>query len=169
MADQGQLARADVPYCPGVAPMRCSPSPVPAATAQRFLAISTGFNHACGLTAQRVAWCWGENGQGQIGDGTFIRREFPVVTASGRTWSTINAGSSTTCATAQDGRSYCWGINTFGKLGTGNRVDLTREPAPIANGFSFVQFTGGDYHTCGLRADGAAYCWGFDQMGQLGR
>ena len=32
----------------------------------------------------------------------------------------------------------------------------------------FVQLAAGDFHTCGLRSDGAVFCWGFNDTGALG-
>lgn len=36
-------------------------------------------------------------------------------------------------------------------------------------GLLFASLTAGEEHTCGLTSSGAAYCWGFNVYGQLGR
>jgi alpha-tubulin suppressor-like RCC1 family protein len=41
--------------------------------------MAAGGLHSCGVTTTGVAYCWGENGQGQLGDGTQTSRARPVV------------------------------------------------------------------------------------------
>lgn len=57
----------------------CSAQPVRAGSDLRFAKISAGFQHSCGITVRGVAYCWGNNIIGQIGDGTTIDRHFPVL------------------------------------------------------------------------------------------
>ncbi len=40
------------------------------ASSQRFVQISSGDYHTCGLTSRGAAYCWGYNGYGELGDGT---------------------------------------------------------------------------------------------------
>jgi alpha-tubulin suppressor-like RCC1 family protein len=58
--------------------LTCRPTPAPVNTDQRFVQISAGDFHACGLTAAGEAWCWGANHRGQLGDGTTTPRNAPV-------------------------------------------------------------------------------------------
>jgi alpha-tubulin suppressor-like RCC1 family protein len=46
-----------------------------------FASVSVGGGYACGLTTDGAAWCWGENGSGQLGDGTTSYRPTPVPVA----------------------------------------------------------------------------------------
>jgi len=43
-----------------------------------FTLLTAGDQHACGLTTDGVAYCWGANGAGQLGDGTTTGRAAPV-------------------------------------------------------------------------------------------
>jgi alpha-tubulin suppressor-like RCC1 family protein len=69
--------------------------------------------------------------------------------------------------------AYCWGQDGYGQLGNGGGAVDTQSPSavdttPIAGNKAFVQLSSGDDHTCGITADGVAYCWGWGYWGQLG-
>jgi alpha-tubulin suppressor-like RCC1 family protein len=64
----------------------------------------------------------------------------------------------------------CWGENdNNGVLGTGSLTSARAlSPAFVNTTLTFTALTAGRYHTCGLIADGSAYCWGRNDFGQLG-
>jgi hypothetical protein len=92
---------------------------------------------------------------------------------AGRFLSQISAGGETfTCAVDTGGRAYCWGDNSPGTLcnGSTNSSDI---PVPVdttgaLNGKVLSQISSGDEHACALDTSGAAYCWGFNDSGDLG-
>jgi alpha-tubulin suppressor-like RCC1 family protein len=167
--NRGELGRT-VGVCGGVAGFTsvCSPTPGPVATAGRFTALSASSGHVCGLTPTGAALCWGDNGQGQLGTGTFAQFNAPVTAQNGMAFSAIDASGAATCGTPVGAASVCWGLNLAGKLGVGTRVDLSTTPLPIQGGRHFVSFAGGADYVCALDEAGAAYCWGGGRMGQLG-
>ena len=83
----------------------------------------------------------------------------------------IGAGAAHACALVAAGAVYCWGSNFLGELGQGttDRYALTVSPTAVAATPSFVSLAVGYYHNCALTADGAAFCWGDNSYGQLGR
>ncbi len=83
-----------------------------------FAAISGGGVHTCGLTTGGAAWCWGENGEGRLGDGTTEYREEPVAVTGGHTFTQVAAGRQHTCGLTADGDVWCWGANDLGQAGT---------------------------------------------------
>ena len=76
-----------------------------------FASIVAGGFHTCGLTASGVAYCWGENIGGEIGDGTFVARNVPTPVHGDLRFSSLSAGYARTCGMALDGFAYCWGAN----------------------------------------------------------
>jgi alpha-tubulin suppressor-like RCC1 family protein len=131
-------------------------------------ALAVGEEHACVLTEEGEAYCWGSNGSGQLGTGTLAGSATPVRVAGGRRFVAIHAGFAHSCALTADGEAYCWGSNRFGELGTGSSA-AAWEPTPVAGGLRFTALdVGGFQHTCGRTADGRLFCWGGDRNAQLG-
>ena len=108
--------------------------------AEGFTAVSAGSSHACAVAVGGVAYCWGSNQHGELGNnGTAgsnlpvrvadpartLPRELPVAFAS------LSAGQFLSCGVTTAGRAYCWGKNDDGQLGTGGSVD-SRRPIRVA-------------------------------------
>ncbi len=68
-----------------------------------------------------------------------------------------------TCA-LQQGALWCWGDNRYGQRGGSGD---SRVPARIEGG-PFSEVCTGEEHTCALRTDGVALCWGANTNGELG-
>ncbi|HEY2898588.1 MAG TPA: hypothetical protein VGJ12_15715, partial [Gemmatimonadaceae bacterium] len=86
-------------------------------------------------------------------------------------FASLAAGSLHTCGITADGTSYCWGDNELGQLGTTtSNGTTTANPTvtAVATTLKFASLTLGESHSCGLTADGTAYCWGYNEYGQLG-
>jgi alpha-tubulin suppressor-like RCC1 family protein len=88
-------------------------------TGPGFTRITVGGGHACGLTADGTAYCWGDNRGGQLGDSSLVNRADPVPVAGGMKFRAISAGYEHTCAQTLDGSVACWGLNSVGELGDG--------------------------------------------------
>lgn len=133
----------------------------------RFVAAASGLSHVCGLDPEGIAFCWGGNERGQLGDGSLSDRSTPVRVRTELRFSSLAAGAAHTCGLAGGGIPACWGLNLSGQLGDGSRNDQ-RGPRTVGGGMTFRTLTAGWNHTCGLTTSGNAFCWGLNSQGQLG-
>ncbi len=79
------------------------------APALRFRQITYGLLHTCAVTTDDLAYCWGDNSGGQLGDKTTTDRTTPVRVLGGHKFRDVRAGYSSTCGVTTTGESYCWG------------------------------------------------------------
>jgi len=82
-----------------------------------WLLLAAGGAHTCGIAADSLAYCWGANGSGQLGDSSFTDRAAPVAVHGGIHFVWISAGGAHTCALSAGGVAYCWGDDGDGQLG----------------------------------------------------
>ena len=136
-----------------------------------FQSIAAGSAHTCALTTTGQAYCWGWNEYGQLGNNSTTNSRIPVAVQmpASVSFQSITAGYAHTCALTTTGQAYCWGTNGYGQLGNGS---TTKSSIPAAvqmpASVSFQSITANGNHTCALTAEGKAYCWGWNEYGQLG-
>ena len=96
-----------------------------------FSQITIGYGHTCALTNEGKAYCWGWNGQGQLGNNSTTNSRIPVAVQmpAGVSFQSITAGSDYTCALTNEGKAYCWGNNEYGQLGNNS---TTNSSIPLA-------------------------------------
>lgn len=141
-------------------------------TGSRWIHISAGETHSCGVRDNNTGWCWGQETEGRLGNNSTSGTEtFPVGINGGHSWAMISAGGSGfSCGVRTDGAGYCWGINTNGRLGIGGSLGSTfSTPQAIAGGYTWKSISaGGNNHACGIISNDDGYCWGAQQYGKLG-
>jgi alpha-tubulin suppressor-like RCC1 family protein len=143
-------------------------APNPVAFNLRYKQISAGDYHTCGITLQNDVFCWGYNRFGQAGNGTTQVTIYPLEVRGDFEARVISGGGHHTCAIAVAGGAYCWGSNDVGQLGAGSDRTFVTEPAPVVNGAQFTSIDAGENHTCAVALSGFAFCWGYNEFGQLG-
>lgn len=137
-------------------------------------AISGGF-HGCAITSGGKIYCWGQNCNGQLGNGTSI----DCLTSSNLSSLAVEVGNMGviksaalggwhSCAISNSDEVYCWGSNTNGELGIGKLSSKSVLPLKVILPAGAKQITAGETHTCALMNSGAVMCWGNNQQGQLG-
>jgi alpha-tubulin suppressor-like RCC1 family protein len=148
-------------------------------------------DYTCALLSGGSVDCWGENRDGELGDGTnegpeqcggyigFVCSRVPVPVTGITDATAIAAGASHTCALLSNGGVECWGEGGYGQLGDGTEAGpeqcIEGEPSPCSTKpiavsaiINATAIAAGDLHTCALLSTGGVDCWGYSQFGQLG-
>ena len=110
-------------------------------------------------------------------NGTFSGSDVPVAAdtvgaLAGVPITQIAVGPLHMCALKSSGAAYCVGYNGYGELGDGNttstQVMTAVDTSGALAGHRLAQIAVGDLGTCAVSDAGAAYCWGYNNVGQLG-
>jgi len=151
-----------------------------------FSTISAGGEHVCGLATTSTngnVWCWGSSRFGQAAV-TQANDDCGLYSNCAESpfhvnldLVTISSGTYHTCGVTAAGAAYCWGSNLFGELGAGplpltcyigSGISCSPTPLPVSGGLTFKSVSAGNLHTCGVTTTDQAYCWGWNDFGQLG-
>ncbi|MCB0189625.1 MAG: hypothetical protein KDE31_35385, partial [Caldilineaceae bacterium] len=133
--------------------------------------ISAGSRHACAMAANGEIRCWGYNQFGQLGDGVRPAHPLPQPLAVTRTTGPIVAlapGGHHNCLLTTGGIVRCWGANQYGQTGTGTTSLVVTNSLPVNLPMPAIAIGSGYHHSCAVTTDGAVWCWGRNQYGQLG-
>jgi alpha-tubulin suppressor-like RCC1 family protein len=137
------------------------------------VAIAAGSSHSLALRADGSVVAWGDNDNGQLGDGTATWRSAPVPVLGlgpGSGVVSVAAGFDHSVAALADGSVVAWGYNQEGEVGDGTTTQR-RKPTPVLGlgpGSGITTVAAGLYHTLALADTGALFSWGFNSAGALG-
>jgi alpha-tubulin suppressor-like RCC1 family protein len=138
------------------------------AAALAFREVSASSGHACGVTTDNRAYCWGLNDSGELGTGNAAEATRPVAAAPSLRFLYTREGAGYTCGLTTENQIYCWGLNTDGQLGDGTNSQYSLEPVRLAGGRRYRELRAGAAHACAITLAGVTLCWGSNQYGQLG-
>ena len=136
------------------------------------IAIESDHGHTCALLITGSVVCWGDNSDGQIGNGTSggnVLVPTPVSSITGTAVS-ISTSSSATCALLDNNSVTCWGANSVGQIGNGTTSSGTIPDytSSFATNQIKLMLDGGRDVSCSLVDNGSIYCWGRNNDGQIG-
>ena len=163
--DAGQLGNGTAAN--GIIPANLSPGIVN--STQAFVGGSSGSSHSCAVTQANIAWCWGLNLDGRVGNGGQTSVSSPVLVNGGHSFRAVSGGDTHSCAITIGDRLFCWGSNAEGKLGIGAGTASTPTPVAVEPSLAFASVATGALHTCGTATSGLLYCWGNNAQGQAGQ
>jgi alpha-tubulin suppressor-like RCC1 family protein len=153
-------------------------TPVPVAGGRQFRQVETNFEHSCGVSyPDNRAYCWGDNGDGALGNGTNTGPENgnygpysskPVAVVGTLVFRQVSAGYYHTCGVTTDNRAFCWGLNKYGQIGDSSTAFRRLKPSRVAPTRQFRQVDAGADFTCAVATDYRAFCWGNGRSGQVG-
>jgi alpha-tubulin suppressor-like RCC1 family protein len=143
----------------------------------RFVNVTAAGRFSCAVRDDGAVYCWGANDVLQC-----ARDDWPegvTPTTAGRANTTahrvdvppsarVEAGPLGACALTREGEVYCWGGNHRGQTGTGATSEPPLMPTRVPGLQDVVDVSLGEAHGCAVTNDGAVYCWGNNEAGELG-
>lgn len=145
--------------------------------ALRFVDISAGNTHACGVTGTGAVYCWGQNGSGQLGNNSTVDSSLPAAVSTGGVLAgkrivDVEVGNNHTLALDATGKVYAWGAGGNGQLGVNSTASSTVPvevmTSGVLSGKTIVAVSAGTAYSVALDSDGKVYGWGQNANGQLG-
>lgn len=141
-------------------PASATSAPVTQHTASDVLAravqVASGKYHTCAVTAEATVKCWGNNGWGQLGNGTKIDSLVPVDVIGLTQVKSVSVSDGHTCALTLSGGAKCWGMGVISSLVPTDVVGLESGVAMISSGGSPFP----SYDIALMASDGAVKIWG---------
>lgn len=120
------------------------------------IGIASGSEHICAITSANKLYCWGQNFQGQIGQGDlYNKHSIPMPVDASSNYTQVAAASISTCGITSTGVLKCWGNNA-------------PTPAIVDAGISYKFISAGSDYKCGITSLDQLKCWGNNSYGQLG-
>jgi alpha-tubulin suppressor-like RCC1 family protein len=151
---------------------------VPAAVddiVSRAVLSAGGGEHSLALQNDGIAWAWGSNSYGQLGDGTVGGSSLtptPVEEAPGVNLGHVvglSAGALHSLALGDDGIVRAWGRNDQYQLGIGELAPVYEpHPVEVQQLAGAIAVAAGARHSLAVLADGTVWAWGRNAEGQLG-
>lgn len=129
--------------------------------------ISAGKEHTIAIKTDGTLWAWGNNGFGQLGNGTTTNSNTPIQIGTANNWQSVSAGWAHTVAIKTDGTLWAWGANNYGQLGNGTTINNSA-PLQVGTANNWQSVSAGFWHTMAIKTNGELLAWGRNASGQLG-
>jgi alpha-tubulin suppressor-like RCC1 family protein len=158
-----------------------SPPPPPAIVVD----VAAGASFGCAVLSDATVMCWGANDLGQAGQPALggasclgVPCRVPTRVAGLTNVVRVAAGATSACAVTKTGDVYCWGDNSHSQLGhmkgvaddsCVNSTPCSRTPQPVTGVSNIADVTVSGVSACAVDTAGKLFCWGGNEVGELGR
>lgn len=156
-----------------------------------FEQVGNGDSHSCGLSTDRIAYCWGDNLFWQLGNSSNFSTETPTTVygeipddspipikvnmsqVEGGTFKQISVGAYHSCGLSDLNKVYCWGSNLFSQIGNKHTASglssilSADRPTLVSIPGNVTQISAGHSHNCALTSVGDIWCWGLIKTDNL--
>ena len=129
--------------------------------------IAGGDSHSLAVTSNSVVWTWGNNDDGELGNGGESDSAVAVQAGGVSNVVAVAGGLAHSLAMTSAGKVWAWGNNDEGELGNGTDTG-TNTPVRVVGLSDAISISAGNYHSLALLSDGTVWAWGFNGDGQLG-
>jgi alpha-tubulin suppressor-like RCC1 family protein len=134
-----------------------------------WIFLTEGVYGGCAITTidGNEMYCWGDDSNGQLGDGTPTGSPTtsPTLTDAGGGWTEIHQALFHACG-LQAGSLMCWGYSN--PVGADNQGSIVPLPTDVGTTTDWISVDTGTDVSCAVRSDGELFCWGLNEFGQLG-
>jgi alpha-tubulin suppressor-like RCC1 family protein len=138
--------------------------------ASSYKSISSSSTHTMAIGIDGTLWAWGNNANGQLGNGTTSKAESPVKIGIDTNWKMVSCGDGFTIAIKTNGTLWSWGKNNNGQLGNGSSTTYSspRQVGTDTNWKKIDTDTEGN-SAIALKTDNTLWSWGYGAYNQLGQ
>jgi uncharacterized repeat protein (TIGR02543 family) len=130
--------------------------------------LAGGYWHTLALKGDGTVWSWGNNMDGQLGNGSYLTSTVPVKISALQGVTAVAAGDYHSLALRNDGTVWSWGYNNYGQLGDGTDRQASNIPIMVKGLSGIIAISAGAGHSVALKSDGTVWTWGNNVDGQLG-
>ena len=137
--------------------------------ATNWSSIAAGANHTVAIKTDGTLWAWGQNGSGQLGNGSNTSTTSATREESNATnWASASGGNLHTVALKTDGTLWAWGENGHGQLGDNTTTDKNIPIQEYSNSTDWEIVDASYYHTVARKVDSSLWSWGSNGSGLIG-
>jgi hypothetical protein len=130
-------------------------------------AVAAGEEHSLALLSNGTVLAWGDNAEGQLGDGSTTSSAVPVAVTGLTGVEAIAAGSLFSLALLSNGTVMSWGSNIEGQLGDDSLTN-SDVPVPVQGLTGVTAISAGGRFALALLSNGTVMSWGDNSNDQLG-
>jgi len=136
----------------------------------KWLTVSTGARHACGLTTNQKIGCWGDNSFGQLGQPEILWSNIPLLIHDEDNWLSVSVRGVRTCAVKADFTLWCWGLplSNNDNFVVPEKQTIHYKKKNIGPESDWIEVGLGAQFICAKKINNDLYCWGGNRLGEIG-